>query len=801
MVVRFWIPLCQIRKRFMGSINSRRATPLLNILGMTIAFAAFYVIMSQVMFDSTYNYSIRDSKRIYMIVSSLSGGDNWISRCPAQASVRAADAIPGADIGFCSLMEYGDDIWTGEGNDRQKFKFGVYVMDPECAEILGMKFVSGSFPSNEGGVAISEKAAMAMSVEPGDMVFLSCLGDGPMTSAVVSGIFAPYASNSDFADFDIVVNDRETIRATENNNYNYNGIVSLRNHDDTAMYEDLLNRYIFEWNKERYISMGYGDYDDDFIMAHIPRCRLIPLSRLHMSGVDMAVSGGRPCVARSSVLTLLGIALLIIIIAYINFINFFVALVPEKMRSVNVRKVFGASRGRLVAGFIREALMYVGISIVLACVVILVLTKSPVNGYVSGGLAIGMNALAFVALIIVSVLFAVLSAFFPAMYVTKVNAAFGVRSGYSGSLAGRVLRKVLVTVQLVAAVSMMIIALVFNMQYRYMVHQKVVFDTGNLFTMSVHGAVSPGLRSRVEDVTGVTGVTASSDQVTGDPGSRYFLPLGDDEEVTLKVRRVMPNYLDVIGIPLLSGEGFTSSGNNDMIMDVKISEVLSSEMDEKLSGSGINFKGVAASANTAPLTDRSESSYDVYENCGYYYPYYWLLIFRIDETADIRNVLAQVKAAAMDEMRLDEEPDIFTVDDEVRSRYMYFSRQSVIVALFSLTAIVIALMGLFGIMLFETGQRRRETAIRKVLGADSRSIVGLFCRQYMWTVIVACIVSIPVARLVTGRWLQQFSAAVTISPVVYVCTFMLVALLVFGLVAIRTMRAASENPVENLKSE
>ena len=135
------------------------------------------------------------------------------------------------------------------------------------------------------------------------------------------------------------------------------------------------------------------------------------------------------------------------------------------------------------------------------------------------------------------------------------------------------------------------------------------------------------------------------------------------------------------------------------------------------------------------------------------------------------------------------------------SRYARFKRQSLIFALFSIIAIIIALMGVFGIVLFETEHRRHETAVRKVLGAESNDIVGLFCRQYVLTVAASCIIATPVAMLVTRRWLQQFTTQVQVSPLIYIASFAIVAVLTLGIIAVRIAIASKENPVNNLKSE
>lgn len=202
-----------------------------------------------------------------------------------------------------------------------------------------------------------------------------------------------------------------------------------------------------------------------------------------------------------------------------------------------------------------------------------------------------------------------------------------------------------------------------------------------------------------------------------------------------------------------------------------------------------------------PATDKTNDGIEAYINVGYDGSGLTYLIFRTEKGVDTKNIIRQVVDAVCAEYDLYEAPDVRSVDDELAERYEKFRTQSVIIGMFSLIAIIIALMGVFGIVLFETEHRRHETAVRKVLGAESNDIVGLFCRQYVLTVAVACLLSTPVAIIVTRRWLQQFTTQIHVSPLIYIASFVIVAVLTLGIIAIRTASASKENPVNNLKSE
>ena len=782
----------------MNKFSKSKASPILNILGMTIAFAAFYVIMSQVMYDVTYNSSIKDADKKYMICTLFSEKE-WIPQSPIQSCLKTTEAIPGAKIGYCDLQEQGNEVYGGK-DGIELYHFSWHYFTHQAAEIFGLEFTAGKYPEVDGDVAISDKVAETMSVAPGDMIYVFDSYEQKKVAHSITGVFKSHPANSYLGECDVLINEEEEILSTTDNNFNYNGVVSLANPDDVDKFLDLLDKYVYESLKSRIeeYKAKTGIDMSELLKDNQPRFKLVALSEMHFS--DVRADTDRQT-SRSTVLEMIGIALLIVIIAFINFVNFFVALVPEKMRSVNIRKVFGASRASLVWEFVKEALVYVSVAIVLACILILAISKSSVNELTDGSIGFEQNLLTFGILILVSVVFAVLSALIPALYVTRIDAAMGVKSGFSRSQAGLVLRKTLITIQLAAAVAMMIISGVFYMQYRHMTTQQLGFDKENLYVAGIP-YYKPEIKSSIEALTGVKAVTASNNRVTGNAGMTHSMVI-DGIGVMLKVRRVLPNYLEVVGIPLIAGEGFTESNVGGLVVDVAMKDLCSVEKIEEIFATQNDYKlaGFCANTKSKPATDKTENDFEAYTNVGNDYQYLRYLIVRSEPNVDPKAFIAQLKQTIVEEYQLDEEMNAWPVDTEMEERYARFMRQSQTFGLFSLVAIIIALMGVFGIVFFETEHRKHETAVRKVLGAEGNDIVSLFCKQYVATVIIACLLATPVAIYATREWLQQFTTQVHVSPLIYIASFAIVAVLTLGIIAVRIAVASKENPVNNLKSE
>lgn len=172
----------------MKQFTKTKASSILNVLGMTIAFAAFYVIMSQVQYDLTYNKGIKDKDNAYMMCLSYDEID-WSTVIPIQMSRRTAEGIPGAQIGFFNLQRGAEDVYVGEGAGSRRYKIGVHDFTKSGADVLGVNFISGSYPQPNSGVAISEKAAQMMSVSSGDVIWIFDPFKNEKVSATISGVF------------------------------------------------------------------------------------------------------------------------------------------------------------------------------------------------------------------------------------------------------------------------------------------------------------------------------------------------------------------------------------------------------------------------------------------------------------------------------------------------------------------------------------------------------------------------------------------------------------------------------------
>ncbi|MBR3877930.1 MAG: FtsX-like permease family protein, partial [Bacteroidaceae bacterium] len=202
----------------------------------------------------------------------------------------------------------------------------------------------------------------------------------------------------------------------------------------------------------------------------------------------------------------------------------------------------------------------------------------------------------------------------------------------------------------------------------------------------------------------------------------------------------------------------------------------------------INFVGANKAKMNTMLYAQGSSDFRMY------------FYVRLGRNVDIEQVCSDIRAVAKEIEPNADEPEIGFVDDAIAKVYGDTKKQSVMISLFALIAVLISLMGVFGIVLFETQHRRSEIAVRKVYGASSGSVVAMFNRRYLLIVAVCFVIAAPVAWIIAGDWLQGFVNRIELSLWLPLAVLAVVALLTVLLVTLRSWKAATENPADVVKS-
>ncbi|CDC97412.1 efflux ABC transporter permease protein [Alistipes sp. CAG:268] len=795
-------------RNFLTTLRRYKASSLLNIIGLTLAFTACYIILVQVRWEMTYNRTLRDSERIYLIETTdwyePGAWQSWINRPLSERLISSTSAI---EAGGCSWSGFGPTVVLRENASKMGYdRFNTYsgFISLSLLDVFDFQPVAGDVHDlkRAQSVIISRSTAEQLGVGIGDMIWCDTEQPSAENAYEVVAVFEDFPQNSLLADCKMAMDlgDRSLDEPSE---WSYNYFVRLQPGTDPGAVADGWEKFFIEMNPGEANEEGHLDTDP---------VRLSCIRDLYFES-DSRV----PCAQGSLVTTytLLGIALLVIALAFINFVNFFFALVPVRIRTVNTFKVFGAPNSSLRFGFVFEAVGLVVIALLLAWYLSFAIQSTELASYISAPLNLAQNLPVIGILLAVAVVMALVASLYPAWYITSFPPAMVVKGAFSGTAGGRRLRTLLLGFQFTISMGLIIATGFILLQHNFMLRQEMGFDRRNMMAVQLSEKAALGydaLRNRlladprVVDVTGAEGRLVSANRMSW--GRRY-----KDEPIILQAYIVRWNFLKMMGITITDGRDFLESDEHKetgmLICNEAARNEYKLELGDEIGGFCGNdpLVGVCADFHFRPM------QYNVVPFVFYVIPEEMshknggrasqLLYLRYRPEADVEGVADYLRQciAETDPHLTPGEIQIRTFEEELGQEYAKERRLATVVGLFTLLSVVIALMGVFGIVLFETQHRRREVAVRKVMGATTGEILRLFNRHYIRLVVVSFVIAAPLSLWIVHRWLASFAYRTPIHWWVFAAAFAAVLLVTIGTVTFCSWRTADENPADSVKSE
>ncbi|MDD2293099.1 MAG: ABC transporter permease [Bacteroidales bacterium] len=789
---------------FITVIRRYKTSSLLNILGMTVAFASLYIILVQVNYDLTYNKSVKDSERIYLM-STPSWYDNgqyntFLSR---PLSERIISSSPTVEAGGCvtpARDQY--DIFVEEGGDLKEHALAIASISMGGLKVFQFETINGKMEDldNPSTIAICQSAAKRLGLDIGDCIRWS--NDINSEKYSVVAVFKDYPRNSLFGLSEAI------IKMSDNNidnwsEWSYTYFVKLNSASDRQFFED----HAVEIEKQ--ILKEEGDDGDTEKSLNRMKIRLFALGECYFSQEVGSPSGEKG--NATTTYTLLGIAILVVMIAMINFINFFFALVPVRIRSVNTYKVFGSSRGSLMLSFVLEAVGLIIISLLIAWYLVYLFGTSSLADLISAPLAFNANISMLLTTIVVALVIAVVSSLYPAYYITSFSPAFALKGSFGASGAGKTLRYTLVGLQFVISIGLIICASFIKLQHSYMMNHDMGFDKEMLLVTNTSMKISSSGRDafgsklkenpQIKDVAWAAGKVVSEGRMGW---GRDF----KEENINFQCYPVSWNFLQFMGIEVIEGRDFTPADemkdNGTFIFNDNARKKFGFTLEDKLQGhkGKTDIVGFCKDFNFKPL------QYGLDPFAFYVFgtdPWWYLthLYIRTTANADIESVIRYVKDVIVefDPSLNRSKIDIIFFEEELGAQYKKEKQLTTLVTLFTLISVIISLMGVFGLVMFETQYRRREIGLRRVHGASVGRILAMFNVKFIRIVLICFVIACPVSYFVMDSYLSKFAYRVPLYWWVFALALVVVLLITVTVVTLRSLKAATENPVNSIKTE
>jgi putative ABC transport system permease protein len=514
------------------------------------------------------------------------------------------------------------------------------------------------------------------------------------------------------------------------------------------------------------------------------------------------------------------VALIILVVACINYMNLATARATRRARSVGFRKILGASRMSLALQFLGEALFFALIALVVAVgIVALVLKFTPIATLMDGKVGLGLLGDPTLALWLVAAALAVgfLSGMYPAFYLSSwapLTALAGRQPAGKGSLH---IRELLVLVQFTISAAAIAVTLLMVAQMHYVQNQPLGFEREDRLMVSLRGATTieklPAIRnalladSRIHGVA-VTGQTPAD----GDTAAIGLVAIQNNEGVTerqlLNVLRIGEDYEKVLGLALAQGRDLSSRLLTDIGSNVLVNEALVKKMgwteplgkqvlDGRVVGvlKDFNFKSLKFRIEPLVIGRLNNDMSGVQEINRPFEQRHLILDI---SGSDVGSVLSFVEKVIRDADAVHPFEYRF-LDEALAAQYKGELSLTRLMGIFAGVSILIACMGLFGLAAFTTEQRSREIGTRKVLGATSWQIVTLLARRILALVLVAAVLASVASYFAIDEWLAGFAYRAGINPLIFVLAAAVAAAVAFTTVAAQSWKTASADPVQSLR--
>ncbi len=797
------------RRRRLG--NSLSAV--LNILGMTAAFAALYIILVQVHHDLSYNRSIKDAERIYIVSVPDWYVEGkylaWVNRPPFEHLISSCPGIEAGGCGYISGTKI-DLIVGRDGAEPQLSDPGVEMrasqLDPGTAQAFGIELESGSWDDLRNGstYAVSESAARKYGLQPGSSVILD-YGAGNSDRISIVAIYKDAPRNSDLSSFDIFsAIGKESVDSWNEWSYNYfikaaPGVSREQLEKDGG---EVICNLIFE-------DSDASSEEDREQVRQAYSLHLVPMTESYF---DQSIPNAPGATGnRTTTMTLLVVAILVIVIAFINFINFFFALVPLRIHSVNTRKVLGASRASLIMDNVLDAVLMIAVSLVLASAVVLLFGGSRLAALISCPVAFGSNVGVALLTVALGLAVSVVASLYPAFYITSFSPALALKGSFGASRKGRAFRYVLVGLQYLISITLIICASFVSLQRGFMLKHDMGFDRECLLSARVSNAAAKAastVESRLLENPQIKAVSWADGNIIRQSRMGWGRSF-KGEQISFQCYPVAWNFLSFMGIPVLEGRDFTEadtqSENGVFIFNEAAKRQFGLSLEDRLEGhtdTPAEIAGFCRDFNFRSLRS------DVSPFCLYVFGknpwrYCRTLLVRTEKNADIaalRDYIAAV-VSEVDPSVGSGDVNVQLFQDQVRSQYESEAKLSTLIALFSVLAIIISLMGVFGLVMFETEHRRKEIGVRRVNGASVGEILRMFCAEFVRIALVCFVLAVPLSWVVVRAYLEGFAYKVPVYSWVFALALLLTLAVTVAVVVVRSWHAATENPSLTLKKE
>ncbi|SDQ12854.1 ABC transporter permease [Flagellimonas zhangzhouensis] len=789
----------------------------LNIFGLAIGMAGGLLLSLYIYDELSYDKMFADAERIYRVNADVKFGGKEEQMAEVSAPMGETMLRDFPEVELATRFRGIGSVFIKEEGVRSNVREpGVTYADSTFFKMLGVELLYG-----DEFTALKEPNTVVMSKTAAEKHF-------PIDQAVgktvvlndqdvytVSGVIEDMPHNSFLQDRGLFLSmaGYEDSRAGDWGSHNFYTLVKLipgaKPQDIQDKLQGMVGKYLIPY-VQRYFP---GITEEQFIASgNYMKYSTIALTDIHLhSGRSPEFS---PVSDIKNVYILSAIAIILLVLASVNFMNLTTAHSLKRSKEVGIRKTLGSQRSSLIGQFLTESGLITFGALLFA--VLIAVIAMPFYNEISGkelSIPFG-NPLFWIILLVASLALGVLSGSYPAFFMSKFVAAKVLKGQGDNSIGGGRVRNILVILQFSISVILIMGTLVVSQQLRYIQGKDLGYAKDQVLVIrGVNGLEGnrTAFKNEVEQLSQTSTATLSSYLPT--PSSRSdssFMRKEDrsqEKAINMQQWRVDEDYISTMGLTLISGRNFDTaryaSDSTGIILNEKAVSILGKTPETVLGQQFVNdFDDESLITVIGVIKDfHFESLRTQVESLALFYggEFASNLSVKLNE-GDVTRTIADIENIWMD-IAPTQPFEYYFMDDSFNTSYEAEQRLGQIFMIFTILSILIACLGLFGLAAFNAQKRVKEIGVRKVLGAGVGQIVYRLSMDFLKLVGLSVIIALPLGWYAMDRWLEDFSYRIDIPWWIFALSALLAVGVALLTVSYQSIKAAIVNPVKSLRTE
>lgn len=804
--------LSNLIKHSLRSFKRQRSYILINIAGLSIGIACSLLIALFVINEAGYDKFNTKKERIFRVILNGKIGGQEITGAftPAIMGPTLPKEFPEIEDflrmdGFGpTALEYNKLTFTDNNIMQADSSFFNFFSIPV------LKGDPNNLLNSPHKVVLSESFAKKLFGDENPIDKMIKIGSDTVRYAV-SGVMGDVPYNSHFKASMItsfMTNPRSKETVWLNNSFCLYVLLRPNSNSRTvdAKFNDLIVKYIGP-EVQKYL----GTTIEEFIKkGNKYRFYLQNLTDIHL---DTSVQASFSAPSDPKYLIIFGsIALLIVLIAAINFMNLATAQAARRSKEVGIKKLAGSTRGMLISQFLSESLLLTLISLIFALILIK-LTLPYFNNLLGARLTLSLfeNWYIIPALLLFALVVGLMAGSYPAFFLSSFNPYEVLKGSVKSSMNTGRLRRILVVFQFTISILLIVGTLIMNKQIRYMLNKDVGFDKEQLMVIEQSHIVGTKMKSFKESVKRIPGVIniASSTALPGrtNNNSAYMIEGKNDETFLMSTAWIDYDFLATYGMTLASGRTFNESFTTDKdacilnestIKNFSLSDLEKTRILKPGETGNVSMPviGVVRNFNFESLRNPIQPYIFMLQTSDNIWGYLSVKLTAVNYSATINEIEKIWK-----EYTANTPLQYYFMDADFEQMYSQEKQNAKMAVIFAILAIFIASLGLFGLTSYTVEQRTKEIGVRKAMGSSIAGIYVEISREIVLLVSISALFSWPAIYYFSGKWLENFYYKINLGVFSFVAGLLIALGIAILTISYRVIQAARVNPAQSLKYE